>query len=126
MAIKTRYLDKLDVVVHIGSETVTPGQILQAARDWEQHVDFHPGTSTVWDLVAAEFEVDWARIKEHGHEVAVSFQDVLDPGSKTAWVISDEVTGIILDSIHLAFPWPTQWKTFDDAETAIAWLRGCD
>ena len=121
--IKTQYLDNLDIVVHIGSQTVTTDDLLDTAIAWESHEAFHPGTSAVWDLVAADLEVDWAKVKSDGAEVAKHFEHARDVSGKTAWVISDDVVGVVLDSIHLAFPWPRQWRTFPSAEEAIAWVR---
>jgi len=121
--LKTRYLENLNVVVHIGSQTVTAHDILQAALEWESHEAFDPGVSTVWDLVAADFEVNWAQVKQHGAGVAERFEGLRHTTCKNAWVIADDVVGVVIDSIHLAFPWQTQWQTFSDADEAIAWVN---
>ena len=123
MTIKTNYLDNLNIVVHIGSDVVTAQDILHAALEWEKHPDYDPGASTVWDLVAADFAVNWEQIKAWGPDIAERFSSAVEPGGRTAWVVADDITGIVVDSIQLAFPWPREWRVFDDADAAIDWLR---
>lgn len=123
MTIKTNYLTELNIVVHVGSDVVTASDILVAARAWEKHADFDAAASMVWDLVAADFAVDWEKIKEDGPQIAERYRAKPERTGRMAWVVGDELTGIVVDSIHLAFPWPREWRVFNDAVAAIEWLR---
>lgn len=124
--ITVRYLEKLNVVVMLGSGDVTVEQLFNAATQWRRDSKFSPDTSVVWDLVDARVAFDWDRTKEVLPSFVEGLKDSRKSESRTAWVISEDVEEIIIESIHLAFPWTTQWQVFRDAESAVAWATAKD
>ena len=117
----TNYLAKLGVAVLIGTDDVDLSQVAAAAFKWRNHGSFDPDIPVVWDLVAAEIHFDWQTIKDSIPSIAERIDGTRSKGAKTAWVVSNEVTEMIVDSVNMAYSWTTQWQVFYDAETAIEW-----
>ena len=121
--IKTRFIDELGLVVHIGSEEIDLHEVLDAAGRWQADEHFGPDIPVVWDLVGADLRLDWEALKSEIPEAGLPLDASRSSRARTAWVVADELTEIVVESISLAFPWTTNWKVFKDADEAVRWAR---
>lgn len=119
--ISLRFLENIQVAVQVGSGEVDLNQLISAAMQWRKDENYTPFIPVVWDLVAADVILDWAEIKEALPEHLKRVANSRDASARTAWVVGEDVSQIVLESIHLAYPWTTEWQVFKDAEEAVAW-----
>ncbi|MFT7653508.1 MAG: hypothetical protein ACI9ON_004185 [Limisphaerales bacterium] len=120
--ISTKFLDNIQVAVHLASGEVDLEQFTNAASNWREHEDFSPQASVVYDLVAADISLNWEQAKQELPVCLEQLKNSRDPSSKTAWVVNEDVMNVVVDSVHMALPWTTEWRVFKDADEAVAWV----
>ena len=119
--ISTKFLEKIQVALHLASGEVDLEQLTNAATRWREHEDFSPQAAVVYDLVAADVTLNWERVKEELPGCLDQLKDSRDSSSRTAWVVSEDIMNVVVDSVHMALPWTTVWRVFKDADEAVAW-----
>lgn len=119
--ISTKFLENIQVALHLASDEVDLEQLTNAATQWREHKDFSPQAAVVYDLVAADVTLNWERVKEELPGCLEQLKDSRDPSSRTAWVVSEDIMNVVVDSVHMALPWTTEWRVFKDADEAVAW-----
>lgn len=120
--IKTRFLDNIEVALHLGSGEVDLDQLTSSAVAWRSHEKFSPEIPVVYDLVAADVVLDWELVKQQLPGYLERLKDSRNASSRTAWVVNEDILHVVVDSVHMALPWTTEWRVFKDAEEAIAWV----
>lgn len=119
--ISTQFLENIQVALHLASGEVDLEQLTNAASKWREHECFSPQAPVVYDLVAADVALNWEQVKQELPEYLDRLKDSRDSSSRTAWVVSEDIMNIVLDSVHMALPWTTEWRVFKDADDAVAW-----
>jgi hypothetical protein len=120
--ISTKFLDNIQTAVHLASGEVDLEQLTDAASKWREHDDFSPQASVVYDLVAADVALNWDQVKQELPGCLDQLKDSRDASSRTAWVVSEDIMNVVVDSVHMALPWTTEWRVFKDADEAVAWV----
>lgn len=118
----TKFLDNIQVALHLASGEVDLEQLTNAAIQWREHENFSPQAAVVYDLVDADVTLNWERVKEELPNRLEQLKDSRDSSSRTAWVVSEDIMNVVVDSVHMALPWTTEWRVFKDADEAVAWV----
>ena len=119
--ISTKFLENIQVALHLASGEVDLEQLTNAATQWREHEDFSPQAAVVYDLVDADVSLDWDRVKEVLPGSLEQLKDSRDSSARTAWVVREDIMNVVVDSVHMALPWTTEWRVFKDADEAVAW-----
>lgn len=119
--ISTRFLEDIEIAVHLGTGEVDLDQLISSAVGWRSHKQFSPHAPVIYDLVAADVVLDWEVVKQQLPQYLERLKDSRDASSKTAWVVSEDILQVVVDSVHMALPWTTEWRVFKDADEAVAW-----
>jgi hypothetical protein len=118
--ISTKFLDNIQVAVHLASGEVDLEQFTNTASNWRKHKDFSPQASVVYDLVTADVSLNWEQAKQELPVCLEQLTNSRDGSSRTAWVVSEDIINVVVDSVHMALPWTTEWRVFKEADEVVA------